>query len=201
VKTKQIFLDLDDVLNCCTMSALKYVGCPVDEFDNSAFQPEWGFDIIHAANCLHQFRTFTISAFWESIKRDFWASIPKSPECDLLIEGCASIVGMENICILTAPTLDPDCLAGKLEWIHSFMPKELHRRYLIGPAKHCCAKPGSLLIDDSDRNIQRFRESGGMAITVPRPWNRMHRWSDGSLRHVLFSLGIFTGEPSPCECT
>jgi 5'(3')-deoxyribonucleotidase len=78
------------------------------------------------------------------------------------------------ICILTGPTKDPECLAGKYEWITTVLPPYLHRQYLIGPRKQFCAHPEALLIDDSDDNVKAFRGAGGHAILVPRPWNSLH---------------------------
>ncbi|KKK51347.1 hypothetical protein LCGC14_3115840, partial [marine sediment metagenome] len=53
MKIKKIVLDLDDVLNDFSMSALKLVGCEVKSSrDFDAFDPAWGYDIIKAANGL-----------------------------------------------------------------------------------------------------------------------------------------------------
>lgn len=171
MRIEQIHIDLDDVLNRCTMAALSHVGCPVDIYDESTFDPEWGWDIVRAANVLHPSRKFTKESFWMHMDSRFWTNIPKSSECDELIDKCAKAVGRENVCILTTPISDPYCLAGKLEWIHKFTPPWMHRQYMMGVKKELCAKPGSLLIDDRDLNVDRFREAGGSAILMPRPWN------------------------------
>lgn len=179
----RILLDLDDVLNYCTMAALKYVGCPVEATDLHLFKPEWGWSIVHAANKLHPNRTFTEASFWQSIGKDFWANAPKSNECDWLIRECTRRVGASNVCILTAPTLDPQCAAGKMEWIRRNLPEELQRQFLIGPQKHFCARWSSLLIDDSDNNVGKFRANGGRAILVPRPWNSLNGYDP----HVMIN--------------
>ena len=70
-----------------------------------------------------------------------------------------------------SPTKDPECLAGKLEWIHNHFPAWMHRQFAITPRKHLFARPDSLLIDDYGENVERFKAHGGHAITVPRPWN------------------------------
>jgi hypothetical protein len=161
------------------MSALRYVGCPVAPSDEFMFNSDWGWNIIRAANELHPTqKAFTEATFWQSIKRDFWATVPKSRECDWLLETCAGLVGRENVCILSSPTLDPDCASGKVEWIYTFMPQWMHRQFLIGPRKHFCARPDSLLIDDRDKNIEDFCAAGGCGITMPRPWNRLHHYEE-----------------------
>jgi len=176
LKPTTIFLDLDDVLNCCTMAALRYVGCPVEPLDFRSFNPEWGFDIIRAANNLHPtYRSWTQTTFWQAIKRDFWATAIQSQEFEALLVMCEDTVGLKNTFILTCPTDDPECPAGKLKWIQLNCPPQLHRQYMIGEPKFLCARPDSLLVDDSDKNVNLFREKGGQAILLPRPWNSGHK--------------------------
>lgn len=173
MRPTRIFLDLDDVCNRFTMYALRMVGCPVDSWSYRDFNPEWGWDIVKAANTLHPTRKFTTADFWNSISREVWATVPESGEYDTLLCDSASLVGDENVCILSSPTLDPDCLAGKAEWIRKHICPELRRQYLIGPRKYFCARPDALLIDDSDKNVREFRQHGGQAILMPRPWNSL----------------------------
>lgn len=40
--------------------------------------------------------------------------------------------------------------------------------------KDLYAKPGQILIDDADHNVEAFRSADGEAILVPRPWNKGH---------------------------
>jgi len=178
MKIKTIFLDLDDVLNRFTMYALEQIGCKVDAYDDSSYNPKWGWNIVRAANTLpgHSRHKNKLSPkeFWNAINRKVWASVPLSAECQYLLDNCKDLVGEENVCILSCPTNDPECLAGKLEWIHEYMPPWLWRQYLIGPQKWMCARPDALLIDDSDANVMAFRKHGGQAVLVPRPWNILH---------------------------
>ncbi len=166
MRITKIFLDMDDVLNEFTMSTLRELGCDIETYD-----PTWGWDIVKAANATNSSRSFTIQGFWDSLDRKHWATRPKSEMCDQLIEKSASLVGQENVCVLSSPTLDPDCLAGKLEWIHDNLPSWMHRQYLIGPRKYFCAAPNALLVDDCDKNVDDFRAAGGQALLVPKPWN------------------------------
>lgn len=172
---RRIFLDVDDTLNSFTMYVLGRMGCPVGQFSYDQFPNDCGYDILGAYNRLRPsgYCEVTKPQFWNSITRDVWAGAPKSKEFDFIIEQSEHLVGYDNICILTSPTIDPDSLAGKLEWIHKNLPNYLHRQFLVGPCKHFCARPDSLLIDDSDEKVNKFREHGGHAILVPRPWNSL----------------------------
>ncbi len=62
------------------------------------------------------------------------------------------------------------------------------RRTLLGDCKHACAHKGALLIDDSDEQVERFRQAGGWAILLPRAWNSRHAEAGdpvGALRRDL----------------
>lgn len=168
---KRILLDLDDVCNRFTMSALWHVGCRVDPMDDRTHPGGGNYDVVAIANQLYGYERFTKQKFWDSFPQRFWATVPPSAEFPYLIGWCESLVGQENVCLLTSPTIDPDCLAGKLEWIHNFCPKWLHRQFLVGPRKRFCAHSEALLIDDADKNVDEFRDWGGRALLVPRPWN------------------------------
>jgi 5'(3')-deoxyribonucleotidase len=189
LKINTIFLDLDDVLNDFTMSTLRSLGCDIVDYD-----PKWGWDIVKAANAPHPSRSFTKETFWDSLDRKHWATIPKSEMCDWLVRKCAAEVGCKNVCILSAPTIDPDSLAGKLEWIHSSLPAWMHRQFLIGPYKHLCARPDALLIDDCDKNVYDFHEAGGHTILVPRPWNHMNAYSNNAKACVKRDLRLYFPE-------
>lgn len=178
---KNIFLDLDDTLNSLTLHILGMVrGLSIGTYDYHKFPTEVGYDILGAYQRLkllepdaEYYGDFTVETFWETVPRAAWARTPKSPQFELILEW-AELFGRENVCLLTSPTKDPESLAGKLEWIHSYLPPWMHRQFLVGPRKHFCARPDALLIDDSDDNVIKFREHGGHAILVPRPWNSLH---------------------------
>lgn len=187
---KRILLDIDDVCNQCTQYALKWLGVPFDyERFYETYPTEHGYDIVTVANTLLGYARFDVKSFWSMIPRQFWATCPPSAEMDWVLEQCVKLVGEGNVCFLTGPTKDPDCLAGKLEWIWKFAPKFMHRQYLIGPRKQFCAQHKSLLIDDADANVNTFREWGGQALLVPRPWNSAHGLKTGEvLAHAFDAM-------------
>lgn len=172
---RRIMLDLDDVCNSFTMHVLGHVyGCEVGSYDYDRFPVECGYGILAAREVLSpHLPRLSKSEFWDSITRDVWRTLPPSRELNWLLGHCEELVGKENVCLLTAPTIDPESLAGKLEWIHSNLPSWLHRQFLIGPVKHFCARPDTLLIDDRDENCRLFAEHGGQSLLVPRPWNKL----------------------------
>ncbi len=123
-----------------------------------------------------------VPVFWEWISRRTWEMMPPSGQFWLL-DAAATMVGRENVLIATAPTKSADCLFGKYQWMDEHLPDWCKRQYSVTPRKHWLSQPGVLLIDDSDGNVERWRDpfpdskihiEGGDAILVPRPWNSLH---------------------------
>jgi 5'(3')-deoxyribonucleotidase len=168
----EIFLDLDDTLNRFTPLAMKYVGCPIDP-ETYVGEPELrgDYNLVRRVNFYRPGREFTVQEFWNAIPRDFWATVPVAPDADFIIEWAERLVGRHNVIILTSPTKDPECLAGKLEWIHAHLPPHYHRQYVITPRKQYASGPGRVLVDDCDANLSVWEAYGGIAVRVPQPWN------------------------------
>ena len=164
----QIFVDLDDVCNRLTMHTLRHLGCKgATEIDF----PDVGYDIVAAYNIL---RPANVSAdwFWAMATPAIWKDMPMREETHWLLDMCESYVGQENVFICTASLGDPMHYAGKMQWIYDHLPYWIHGQIQINGQKETNARPGALLIDDSDSNVDKFRAArGGHAILVPRPWN------------------------------
>ena len=124
--------------------------------------------------------------FWEPLGYDFWAGLDWTPDGKELVHNLQAMVGVHRIALLTSPCLTPGCAEGKLAWIKRHLP-QFERQYLLGPAKQFAAGPGKILVDDHYPNVEKFREAGGQAVLVPRPWNSLGSALDGeaSLTHTL----------------
>lgn len=108
--------------------------------------------------------------FWGPFGRSFWANLEWMREGQELLSELEALFTPEHIVILSTPCGTPGCAEGKLDWIKKHLPK-YKRQYLFGPAKHLCASPSHILIDDYDHNVDKFRTYGGKACLVPRSWN------------------------------
>ena len=164
----RILLDLDGVLVDFVGGACRIHGRP-DPFaeplipevvGNFSMDKIWGMGL---------------DTFWKPMKMpSFWKGLEFMPDAKEILELCEQAVGMDNVCLLTSPSRGSGPVVGKINWIEKNMP-EYSRRYLIGPAKQFCAGPDSVLVDDSNRNIEDFVEAGGNVILVPRAWNSNYR--------------------------
>ncbi len=187
MKISRIAIDLDDVCNEFTLQALQEAGCTIKPGEYEKYKPEWGFDILRAAKELYPYEIsgITSTGFWGQLSQRFWAGLPESTEFKDLLKLAGDIVGFENTLILTSPICSPDqdsvsdfwcnmtsqCMAGKYNWIVDHFPPQLHTHFSMCPVKRLCAAPDTLLIDDSDKNVDEFRAAGGQAVLMPRPWN------------------------------
>jgi 5'(3')-deoxyribonucleotidase len=171
-RISRVFLDLDDVLNTFTMYALHRMKCGCSSVDYSEYPIGLGWDIAGAANAMLGEKKYkSREDFFNALPPSVWRLVPRSPEFGYLLHRSIKLVGQDNVFILTKPTEDPACAAGKVAWIQGGCPAWLHNQYLIGLPKHVCAQPGALLIDDNMENVYEFRSAGGEAIVFPRPWN------------------------------
>ena len=97
---------------------------------------------------------------------DHWFNLPKAQGADSLIEGVASVVGFENIYILSAP-VDQESIRAKYDWIkeNTSIPSE---RVIIRKDKGSVPPqfPDNrcVLIDDRAKYISMFESTGGIGI-------------------------------------
>lgn len=159
----QVFLDLDGVIIDFHTAAIKHFGLAgkveVDDIDS------W--------HKLIEITGLTETEFWDGIPEEFWRDLKLLPWAKRLL----SILYKYKPCLLTCPSHNN---AGvRQDWIRRYMPDYFYaNRYLIGPGKEYVARQGSILIDDSDINCEKWRAEGGTAWTFPRPWNKAGRKID-----------------------
>ena len=109
------------------------------------------------------------SKMWPMIDKegeDWWTNLEKLPWTDKLIDLLKQ--ESDDFCILTSPNRNPICASGKIKWMQQYFG-ETFKDFLIGANKHLCATPDSLLIDDTEKKVNKFREYGGHAFLWPHP--------------------------------
>lgn len=135
--------------------------------------------------------------FWEPINNhpEFWRGLKKTLEADHIVDLAVSWFGVDNVAILTAPSMDPSCVPGKREWVGAAFQRypQLKQQMIFTAAKKFLAGPDRLLIDDRDRNVEEFVAGGGHAILLPRLHNADHRLacnSEAIMRTLEFRLKV-----------
>jgi hypothetical protein len=156
---KELFLDMDGLLTDFQRAMLKSHAEATRKSGLRYENIEWNF-----------WSQLGISKteFWSVADRKWWEELPWCPEGEALLRNIERIVGRENICLLTSPGVGS--MDGKEAWIHHHIP-EYDSQFFMGRQKHRVARHGALLVDDSDENCIGFKNAGGKAVLVPRPWN------------------------------
>jgi 5'(3')-deoxyribonucleotidase len=112
--------------------------------------------------------------FWSQLEdREFWAGLPWTGDGREIYSALCDLFGESNIWLLTAPIPDPECYAGKFEWVRRHLPNMKDRLITTGH-KRLLARPDRLLVDDSDDHTVQWSIAGGRAVRIPRPWNSLH---------------------------
>jgi 5'(3')-deoxyribonucleotidase len=161
-KKLKVMLDMDGVLVNMIQGTIKALGITDYEIPNGEYDiTKWkGVNV-------------TTAQFWKKVdetNEHFWDNLEKYEWSDDLVKLCESY---GEIFILTSPSRNPYCLAGKLMWLNRHYPR-LTRKIIMTPHKYLCAAPGRVLLDDSDKKIEKFAEYNGGTILFPQPWNKNH---------------------------
>lgn len=159
-----ILLDMDGVITNFTLGA-----CQLFNQDYSIVLKNWKpgeYDVER------QFvPEIPTSEFFEKLEEagsDFWFDLEPYDYAKELWDWCNSLA---DTYFCTAPILAPECMVGKIQWLRKFTGDKKFDKYIITPYKFLCADPDTILIDDSDKKVNRFQLAGGEVILVPRIWN------------------------------
>jgi len=167
VKIERVLLDMDGVLVDCWGGVRHRHGVDPDPYEDPSNlgNSAWWSDLLG----------IPADDLFPDLGVEWWAGLDPLPGWRSIVAAVESLVGPENVCILTSPTrFDAgDCYEGKLWWIKRHLPG-YERRFMVGKPKQFCAAPWSLLVDDDERNCQAFSEAGGVSLLVPAPWNKLH---------------------------
>lgn len=108
--------------------------------------------------------------FWKNIKcAAFWETLQFYPDSISFIK---ELQKLGKVILCTSPAIG--CAGYRQNWIQYNLPDFFNKgNYIITSNKWLLAKKGTVLIDDSDSNCDKFYELGnGHAIIYPQPWNR-----------------------------
>lgn len=181
-----IYLDIDEVLADWLTPTLRLLGhnpqAVFDSWDSLNPRPWNVFNVLH----MPEVRAWQII---HEAGAEHWANLPFHRWSRPLYDACCNL---GPTYLLTSPSNHSSCAAGKVEWIQRHFGSRF-RDYIITPRKHCCAKPGTVLIDDSPRNCAEFMAHGGEIVLFPGRGNDRHAHAAEPLSVVysdLAALGL-----------
>ena len=168
-----ILLDMDGVISNFVDQVIATFGWDIKHDDYSS----WAY---------HQQMGLTDQQFWARIDSEFWDRIEPYPWASQLV---SELRDEGEVIFATSPNLDSATPSAKVRWLrkHGMMYTWLNE-YMIGPHKHLMANKQTILIDDSDSNIEKFRAAGGNAILFPQPWNKRRTETSNRLGLVVHEV-------------
>ena len=181
---KTIFLDVDDVLADFMGGLHTALNISYNYFNYPYKKGEWnilGYQIKrrHYLDCLVTFEECNqccTTSFWQYLK---WMHDGRD-----ILRAVLEKFHSEQIYLLTTPMPNLESASGKMMWINDNLPVYLKHTIITQAPKYLLARPDTLLIDDKNENIDEFREAGGRALLVPRPWNRGYFHTDRTIKIV-----------------
>ena len=156
----KIYCDLDGVLVDFVRGALKAHGLDYEKTMSRWPLGEWSI-----TNALKM----KSNRFWEPLNtKYFWKTLEWIPMGRELLATLKEFDAKTRI--LTTPSASYNCNIGKILWAEA---NGICNRngMLLYANKYEFAQRGSILIDDSDRNCNLWRDNGGTAILFPQIWN------------------------------
>ena len=123
------------------------------------------------------------SVFWPKVTKagmEFWSEMNPLPWFDDLFR----VFENEDVFICTSPSSHWTSLAGKDVWMKKYLPKYMHRKFVITPHKYLLANPNSVLVDDSEKKILPFASEGGHTILFPAPYNANREFVGKEIEYV-----------------
>lgn len=109
-------------------------------------------------------------SFWQNLGLKFWSTLDILSDGFVLLREAERLVGADRIALLSSAADTHGCCDGKRIWVKKYLP-DYYRRTFFGSSKGLIGGPGRVLVDDHDGNIDAWTAAGGVAVTVPRPWN------------------------------
>jgi len=176
----RILLDMDEVITDFTQGALILHGFSVEDLEKVRTPGSWDINTPLG---------LTPGQFWRPINEageQFWTDLEPLPWAHEVVDIVESLFP-EEWYIASSPSWQIDSRTGKIKWLQNFFGKQFDR-FVLTPHKHLMAHSGSVLIDDRDYNVEKFREAGGHSIVFPTRGNSLHLKSQDPMTHLITEL-------------
>lgn len=167
MKITHVLLDMDGVLADFFSLALARLNA---RYPQSHISPK-EYVIQHANFNMAEVFGITATQFWDTIEGNFfWSDLARMRHALELIDKLKTLD--IPFTIASSPSYHPSCIPEKISWLKQMLGIKM-TECMFGSAKHLMAKPDVLLIDDLQKNVDKFIAAGGQAVCVPSNWNTL----------------------------
>lgn len=187
----QIYLDMDEVVTDFTGAACRLFSVSVKDLTRCRDLGSW--EIITGLSKATG-KHLTNSILWKEIQKDeynFWANVDPLPWADDILNLVREVD--PNFMLMSTPSLNPMCWAGKTQWIKDNYPR-YNRQLCLTDHKDRFAGEYKILIDDKESTIEKFEVNGGYGILFPSLGNRLHKFASDPVPYVARELKKIYGD-------
>lgn len=175
---REIYLDLDGVCVDFTRGAIIAHG-----YDPNDVLARWAN---HHQGEFFPYKVLGLGMdeFWDhlaSLGETFWIDLEPYPWFEELYSRLGEL---GHVVFCTSSTRAPSCLSGKLHWLQARFGVEF-QDYILTAHKDRLAHSQAYLIDDFDRNVDKFTARGGVGVLFPRCWNSNFGIEGDPVEYVL----------------
>ena len=155
------YYDMDGVLADFVGGICKLHGKPNPYLDSGNYG-QWAVDRLMGLSS---------ADFWEPTGYDFWYGLEVTEEAHKLLEVTRPLDIYHNVITHPSEYRYNECCTAKHDWLIEKLGANYFTDVWFTENKAQYASPGAFLIDDRDINVYRFKQAGGHAFLLPRPWN------------------------------
>ena len=178
-----LYVDMDEVLSDFVGGALRVHGIPRNRFELERPRCTWNIGAVLG---------MTDEQFWAPIYEmgaSFWYGLSRTSYFMDVVDMMYRTDLSQWVYVATSPQPHQDCYQGKFRWIQRALGYEFARqRFIMLRDKHRLAKPGAVLIDDSDANVKAFNAAGGYGIVFPTLGNSLYEHASNPVKYVKEQL-------------
>jgi len=137
----------------------------------------------------HRYGVFPSEIDFKTIPSSFWENLPILDGTLEVFWMAQSLVGVDNVYIATSP---PDenygsCCDGKRAWVRKNLPLLDIRKVIFVNDKFGLANPAHILIDDTQKVIDKFNAYKGKGIIRPQLWNSQWKLAESNPAEYVIS--------------
>ena len=163
-KTKiTIFLDIDGVLSNWTDEA-----CDLCDIDCKNPDIRKG---LKEGKYLDKLGIISEEDMWKKVTdegQDFWIRLKLFSWAKKLVD---KMKELGDVLFLTSPGCCIPASSGKAQWVQDHFGKDMLPNLILCKKKEYCASKNTILVDDTLKKVEQFREAGGHAFLWPNQYS------------------------------
>jgi 5'(3')-deoxyribonucleotidase len=167
----RILIDMDCTVADFQLGACKAHGIKYRSFLEAHVPGEYGTHLVFERVLG---KPISQEEFWAPITADpcFWLYLDPLPWATELYELVRDVT--DDFEFVTSHSKCPTCVHQKEQWLLTHLGPDAADQMTACRRKHLMAKPGVVLIDDTESTCNKFRKEGGHAVVFPALHNSLH---------------------------